>query len=131
MRSIVFVAALAVTVLVPAVALYRVVRVRRAFSTAAEQATYNVLHKANEAAPPSRAGLTTAAAAKAIRGLHPLLGCPAVALTNETDLLAWDGVADHHGLQAARLAAGVVATGRAKVVTAVNLNCTDPYCAIR
>ena len=54
MRSIVFVAALAVTVLVPAVALYRVLRVRRAFSTAAEQATYNVLHKANEAAPPFR-----------------------------------------------------------------------------
>ena len=64
MRSIVFVAALAVTVLVPAVALYRVLRVRRAFSTAAEQATYNVLHKANEAAPPFRAGLTEAAAAK-------------------------------------------------------------------
>ena len=89
MRSIVFVAALVLTVLVPAVALYRVLRVRRAFSTAAEQATYNVLHKANEAAPPFRAGLTTAAASKSIRVLHQLLGCPAVAITNETDLLAW------------------------------------------
>jgi len=91
-------------VLVPAVALYRVLRVRRAFSTAAEQATYNVLHRANEAAPPFRAGLTTAAAAKSIRVLHQLLGSSAVALTNETDLLAWDGVADHHGLQASLLA---------------------------
>ncbi|MDQ1504731.1 MAG: two-component system, LytTR family, sensor kinase, partial [Actinomycetota bacterium] len=131
MRSIVFVAALAVTVLVPAVAFYRVLRVRRAFSTAAEQATYNVLHKANEAAPPFRAGLTRAAAGKAIRGLHQLLGCPAVALTDETDLLAWDGVADHHGMQTASLAAAVVATGRAKVVTAADLNCKDPYCVIR
>src|ERR1700704_4536551 len=60
MRSIVFVAALAVTVLVPAVALYRVLRVRRGVSTAAEQATYNVLHKANEAAPPVPAGLLPA-----------------------------------------------------------------------
>ena len=131
MRSIVFVTALAVTVLVPAVALYRVLRVRRAFSTAAEQATYNVLHKANEAAPPFRAGLTKAAAAKAIRGLHQLLGCPAVALTDETDLLAWDGVADHHSGQAAALAVGVVASGRAKVITAADLVCKDPYCVIR
>jgi two-component system LytT family sensor kinase len=131
MRSIVFVAAFFVTVLVPAVALYRVLRVRRAFSTAAEQATYNVLHRANEAAPPFRAGLTTAAAAKSIRGLHQLLGCPAVALTNETELLAWDGVADHHGPQAAGLASVVVDSGRAKVFTAGDLNCTDPYCVIR
>ena len=131
MRSIVFVAAIVVTVLVPAVALYRVLRVRRAFSTAAEQATYNVLHRANEAAPPFRAGLTTAAAAKSIRVLHQLLGSSAVALTNETDLLAWDGVADHHGLQASLLAAEVVASGRSKVVPAAELSCTDPYCAIR
>src|SRR5436305_1943058 len=131
MRSIVFVAALAVTVLVPAVALYRVLRVRRAFSTAAEQATYNVLHKASEAAPPFRAGLTKAAAAKSIRGLHQLLGAPAVALTDETSLLAWDGVADHHGHQAALLGTGVIATGRAKVVTAADLSCKDPYCVIR
>src|SRR3954470_22478081 len=122
MRSIVFVAALTVTVLVPAVALYRVLRVRRAFSTAAEQATYNVLHRANEAAPPFRAGLTTAAAAKSIRGLHQLLGCPAVALTNETELLAWDGVADHHGRQAGALATGVVNSGRAKIFPAGDLS---------
>jgi two-component system LytT family sensor kinase len=131
MRSIVFVAALVLTVLVPAVALYRVLRVRRAFSTAAEQATYNVLHKANEAAPPFRAGLTAAAAAKSIRDLHQLLGCPAVALFNETELLAWDGVADHHGRQVAALATGVVNSGRAKVFTAGDLSCTDPYCVIR
>ena len=131
MRSIVFVAALVVTVLVPAVALYRVLWVRRAFSTAAEHATYNVLHKANEAAPPFRGGLTTAAASKSIRDLHHLLGSSAVALTNETDLLAWDGVADHHGGQAAALAGEVVGSGRSKVVTAAELSCTDPYCAIR
>src|SRR3954453_8448156 len=131
MRSIVFVAAFFVTVLVPAVALYRVLRVRRAFSTAAEQATYNVLHKAHEAAPPFRAGLTTTAAAKSIRDLHQLLGCPAVALFNETELLAWDGVADHHGRQVAGLATGVVNSGRAKVVTAGDVTCKDPYCVIR
>ncbi len=131
MRSIVFVAALVVTVLAPAVALYRVLRVRRAFSTGSEQATYNVLHTANEAAPPFRAGLTSVAAGKSIRALHQLLGCPAVALTDETDLLAWDGPADHHGDQAAGLAADVVATGRSKVVPAAELNCTDPYCVIR
>jgi two-component system LytT family sensor kinase len=131
MRSIVFLGALAVTVIVPAVALYRVLWVRRAFSTASEQATYNVLHKANEAAPPFRAGLTRTAAAKSIRALHQLLGGPAVALTDETDLLAWDGSADHHAPQAAALAAGVVASGRAKVIPAAELGCNDPYCVIR
>jgi two-component system LytT family sensor kinase len=131
MKVVVFVAALFVTVLVPAVALYRVFRARRAFGTAAEQATFDVLHKANEAAPPLRAGMTRLAAAKAIRNIHNLLGSRAVALTDETDLLAWEGFGDHHAPQAAALAAAVVANGRARVVTAEDLTCKDPACPIR
>src|SRR2546430_13770529 len=109
MEIVVFVIALFVTVLVPAVALVRVFLARRAFGTPAEQATFDVLHKANEAAPPLRAGMTRAAAAKAIRNIHNLLGSRAVALTDETDLLAWEGFGDHHAPQAAALAAAGVA----------------------
>ena len=130
MEKVVFVIALMVTVLVPAVALVRVFLARRAFGTAAEQATFDVLHKANEAAPPLRAGMTRAAAAKAIKNIHNLLGSRAVALTDETELLAWDGSDDHHAPQAAALAAAVVAGGRARVVTAEDLTCKDPYCPI-
>src|SRR3989442_6216751 len=131
MRAVVLTVLLLVTLLVPAVALYRVFRARRAFGTAAEQATFDVLHKANEAAPPLRAGMTRAAAAKAIKNIHNLLGSRAVALTDETDLLAWEGPDDHHAPQAAALAAAVVGGGRARVVTAEDLICKDPYCTIR
>jgi Putative regulator of cell autolysis len=103
----------------------------RAFGTPAQQATFDVLHKANEAAPPFRGGLTRGAANKAIKDIHSLLGTPAVALTNETDLLAWDGDADHHGAQAAALGSAVVADGRPRVVTADELPCRDAYCVIR
>ena len=125
------VAALFVTVLVPAIALYRTFRARRAFGSAVEQATYDVLHKANESAPWFRAGLTKAAAGKSIRGLRSLLGTRAVALTDETDLLAWDGFGEHHASQAAALATSVVAAGRARVMNAEDLTCLDPYCPIR
>jgi two-component system, LytTR family, sensor kinase len=131
MKVVVFVVALFVTVLVPAVALYRVFRARRAFGTPAEQATFDVLHQANEAAPPLRAGLTRAAAGRAIKGVRSLLGSRAVALTDEADLLAWDGFGDHHAAQAAALAAAVVSSGRPRVVTAEDLSCVDPYCPIR
>jgi two-component system LytT family sensor kinase len=130
-ETIVLVAALFVTFLVPAVALYRTFRARRAFGTPAEQAIFEVLHKANEAAPPFRGGLTRSAANKAIKDLHSLLRTPAVALTDETGLLAWDGIADHHGAQAAALAAAVVADGRPRVVKADDLPCRDASCAIR
>jgi two-component system LytT family sensor kinase len=130
-KAIVLVVALFVTVLVPAVALYRTFRARRAFGTPADQATFDVLHKANETAPPFRAGLTRAAAGRAVKGVHSLLGTPAVAITDETELLAWDGVADHHSEQAAGLAAAVMADGRPRVVKADLLPCRDANCVIR
>jgi two-component system LytT family sensor kinase len=123
---------LVVILLVPAIALYRTLRARRAFGTAAEAATYDVLHKANEAAPPFRAGLTRAAAGKAIRGLRELLGSLAVALTDETSLLAWDGPGDdEHAGQAASLASGVLASGVPRVVSTAEIDCGDEYCPIR
>lgn len=131
MRIIAFVAALFVTILVPVLALWRVLRARRAFGTPGEQATFDVLHKANEAAPPFRAGLTRAAAGKAIRGVRSLLGTQAVALTDETGLLAWDGAADHHAAQFAALAAGVVAGGHPRVVAGGDLPCGDANCPVK
>jgi two-component system LytT family sensor kinase len=132
MRAVVLTVLLLVTVLVPAIALYRTFRARRAFGTAAEAATYEVLHKANEAAPPFRAGLTRAAASRAIRGVRNLLGAPAVALTDETTLLAWDGPGDDpHAEQAAALAAEVVDSCRPRVVSAAELDCGDEYCPIK
>ena len=81
-------------------------------------------------APPFRAGLTTAAASKSIPDSHQLLGCPAVALTNQTDLLAWDGVPTATRVQAA-LPDVLVASGRAKVIPDSTCEVHRPYFVIR
>ena len=82
---------------VPALLLTRAVRGRRVFGSPAELATYAALHEASLAGPPLRAGLTAAAAAQSAGHLRRLLGSAAVAMTNTTSLLAWDGqgVAEH------------------------------------
>ncbi|MGH8999535.1 MAG: sensor histidine kinase, partial [Acidimicrobiia bacterium] len=125
------VAALLLTLLVPAAALFYTLRARRAFGTSVEQATYEVLRTANEAAPPLRAGLTRAEAQKSLRGLRALLDARAVALTDETHLLGWEGAGEHHGEAAAALAAPVVATGRPRVTTPSETRCHVSGCPIQ
>ncbi|MFI9803213.1 sensor histidine kinase [Streptomyces sp. NPDC052301] len=60
------------------------------------RATSHVLHTAALAAAPLRAGLTPDTARRTARRLRPLLGVPAVALTDDGSVLAWDGPAAHH-----------------------------------
>jgi two-component system LytT family sensor kinase len=122
--------ALLITLLVPAIALWRTISMRRAFGTQTEQATYEVLHTANEAGPPLRAGLNKAAAGKALKGLRTLLGTSAVALTDETSLLGWDGPGSHHSAQALTLSGPVVASGRPRVATDAELSCDVAGCKI-
>jgi two-component system LytT family sensor kinase len=63
--------------------------------TPVERATFDTLHTASLAAPPLRAGLTEETARKSARRLRSLLGTDALALTNRSTVLAWDGVAEH------------------------------------
>ncbi|QNS02918.1 sensor histidine kinase [Streptomyces xanthii] len=63
--------------------------------TPVERATFDTLHTASLAAPPLRAGLTEETARKSARRLRTLLGTDALALTNRSTVLAWDGVAEH------------------------------------
>ncbi|MEU8030064.1 histidine kinase [Streptomyces sp. NPDC049099] len=65
------------------------------------RALAHALHTAALAAAPLRAGLTPDIARKAARRLRPLLGTPALALTDDASVLAWDGAADHHRPQIA------------------------------
>ena len=105
--------ALALLLAVPLLALWRGLRGRQAFGTAAERAAYTALHEASLAGPPLRQGLTAASAEKAVRHLHALLGTPAVALTDTAAVLAWDGIGSHHAAQSGALAARAAAAGRA------------------
>ena len=121
-------AVLAVLLVVPGVVLWRAVRGRRAFGTTAERATYAALHEASLASPPLRAGLTADAASRSAGHLRALLGSAAVAMTDTTSLLAWDGTGAEHAPGALVLAAGALERGR---TTVQRVACADPDCPVR
>ena len=129
--AVVAVTLVVIALLAVVLPLLRSGRTRRLFGTPADRATYATLHAASQAAPPLRAGLTAAGAAKAVRHLRALLGTPAVALTDTGQLLAWDGAGDHHGTATVQHGAAVLADGRTHVVGPGNVGCPDPDCPIR
>lgn len=101
----------------------------RDFTSAVDRATFATLHTASLAAPPLRAGLTTAGVGKAARHLRALLGVPALAVTDGSRLLGWDGADHRHAPDAVRHAQDVARTGRPAVLD--GLRCDDPACGIR
>src|SRR5690606_3954597 len=104
--------AIAVIAVVGALILIRLDR-RRHFGTPADQATFRTLHTAALASPPLRTGLNADSAERAVKHLRTLLGTAAVALTDSTTLLAWDGDGlHHHEGQATVIAASVLEHGR-------------------
>lgn len=64
---------------------------RRHVGSAADLATYKTLHTASLAGPALRGGLNADSAAKALRHLRGLLDGIAVALTDDHQILAWEG----------------------------------------
>jgi two-component system LytT family sensor kinase len=124
---------LAIVVVLGLVALgaRRLVSSRRALGGPAERATFATLHTASLAAPPLRDGLTVPGAQRAARHLRALLGTPAVALTDGTTLLAWDGVGEEHRHLAAGHAAEATSSGRTVVLPSGSLPCRSPDCELR
>ena len=124
--------AVALTLVVPALVLTRAVGGRRTFGTAAERATYDTLHTATLAAPPLRAGLTEASAARAAKHLHTLLGGAAIAITDRERTLVWEGaVGDRHADRCLEHARPALDDGRTHVVPEGALTCTDLECPVR
>ncbi len=105
---------------------------RRAhLGTESDRATYRTLHTASLASPALREGLTTASAERSIKHLRTLLGTPAVAMTRDSLLLAWDGAGDHHGEQAATLARDAITQGSTLVARSPELSCDRAGCDVR
>jgi two-component system, LytTR family, sensor kinase len=104
---------------------------RRHLGTEADRATFRTLHTASLMTPALRAGLTQASAERAARHLRSLLASPAIALTDATDLLAWDGGFHHHSEQATELARQVVADGATAVHGRSDLPCIKPGCNLK
>jgi len=94
---------------------FKLLRSWRELGTDAEQATYTTLHSASLAGKHLRNGLEPAGAAKAGRHLRGLLGCEALAITDVSGILSWDGAGDEQRGGAVDLAAKMLATGRTQV----------------
>lgn len=123
MQELLIVAAVVVMVGVPAVALWRTIRKRRAFETVEDRVTFSVLHRANLAATELRAGFTRQSASRAADHLRRLLGSTALVITDGDHLLVWDGVGSHHAEAAERIGAAVMESGRLQVVGEGELAC--------
>ncbi|MFI5936208.1 sensor histidine kinase [Actinoplanes sp. NPDC051494] len=106
-------------------------RARRGVATAAQRATYDVLHSASLAAEPLRTGLTTASAAKAARHLRRLVGAPGLSVTDTERGLAYDGRGGHHGDQFVTAARRAVTTNHSVVLGAGDLPCDRVDCIVR
>jgi two-component system LytT family sensor kinase len=122
--------AVALLVVVPAGAIWRITRREQGFGALTEDTTYATLHTAAQAAQALRAGLTPETAQQASRPLRLLLGDVSVAITSTESLLAWEGPGDHHGAMAAGHARNVLLTGRTEVLNPQRIQCGHPYCAI-
>ncbi len=94
--------------------------------TEADRATFRTLHTASLAAPALRRGLTRASAERSVRHLRTLLGTPSVALTDVSEVLAWDGAFERHREQAGLLARE---TPEATMVHD-RVGCADPGCPV-
>ncbi|MER7073994.1 histidine kinase [Terrabacter sp. NPDC000476] len=104
---------------------------RGQLGTQADRATYRTLHTALLASPPLRMGLTPTAAERSLKHLRALLGAPAVAMTDTSGLLAWDGGRSHHAGQPAVISAGTLAHGRTTVVDGPDVACDEASCVVR
>lgn len=101
----------------------------RGFVTERERATYETLHTASLAGRELAGGLDAETARRALPHLRELLGSPALALTGNSGVLAWDGVGDHHHDQIWQLTGKHLEDGRVAVDS--GLDCNDPDCQLR
>src|SRR6478672_2442821 len=99
----------------------KLLRSFRELGTDAERATYKTLHAASRAGQHLRTGLNPAGAGKASRQLRSLLGCDALAITDTTGVLAWDGSAEELRPVLMGVAAKVLAGGHTAVIPAGKL----------
>ncbi len=123
----------AITVVVVLLVAWGVLRLlhRRRFVSEVDRATYETLHSASLAARHLRSGLTPQAAERTTRQLRSMLGSRAVALTDSSGVLAWDGVGGHHRLDLPAQAEPVLTSGATVVIAEPDITCSDPDCPIR
>lgn len=103
-------------------------QVRRMQRALTEDATLTTLRTAGLAAPALRSGMRREPVRKAMRHFQALLGCPAVAVVGDEELIEWYGAGSCHAEQARELAAPAFKDGRTCVVD--RIACGDPQCGV-
>jgi two-component system LytT family sensor kinase len=99
----------------------RAVRGRARLGSEGDMATYRTLHLASLAAPSLRGGLSSSAAARSAKHLRTLLGVEALAITDCSGVLAWDGVGDKHRDVALAHAAAALDSGASVVLSSTQV----------
>ncbi len=87
----------------------------------ADVATYRTLNTASLAAPALRSGFNADSAERAVRHLRSMLGADALAITDGTTTLAWDGIGAKGAGAAPGHAASAIASNRSEVLAAHHL----------
>ncbi len=101
---------------------------RSSRAVSAHRVTLDTLHTASLATPGLREGLTATGAQRAVRHLRVLLGSNAVALTDNTRVLAVDGDSHGHADMAVQHARRALESGTTVIVRKLDLGCGDPTC---
>lgn len=104
---------------------------RTQLGTEADRATFRTLHRASLAGEALKDGLTADTAERSVRHLRMLLGTPAVALADETSVLAWDGLGADHARTIGDLVEQTIERGTVRTFEGRDLACADHACPVR
>lgn len=99
--------------------------------SARDRAAFRTLHTASLMSAALRGGLNEDSAERSIKHLRSLLAGLAVALTNEGEVLAWDGERPAHARVTTHLIAAAMADGGTTVFDHRDFDCGDPNCPLR
>jgi two-component system LytT family sensor kinase len=121
MREWVLAGVAAAVAIVVTLLVARAVGGRNELAHPADVATYRTLNTASMAAPALRAGLDAESAARSVRYLRSLLGADALAITDTTKTLAWDGIGDDGRGAAVQHAGSTMRENRSEVLAAHQL----------
>jgi two-component system LytT family sensor kinase len=103
----------------------------RQLGSDADLATFRTLHTASLASPALRQGLNAESVERSLKHLRNLLGTAAVALTDTSRILGYDGLSTHHAEQAQALARRAVDAGATVVAGRSDLACATQGCLVQ
>jgi two-component system LytT family sensor kinase len=99
--------------------------------TEADRTTFRTLHTATLMTSVLRTGLTPSSAERSVRHVATLLGCPAVALTDTANALAWHGRGQAHADLVGPVTERCVEDGATAVRDHRDFACGAPGCTLR